>query len=98
MFIQPAGNACQIVDANGNSSAAVKRGEWVVWTNQMAKDVRLEFSASQRLFGVETAVAYANGDPLKLQLRKDAVEGEFSYRVDICTPYPGPIIIVPPGP
>jgi hypothetical protein len=98
MFIQSAGSQCQIVDADGNASASAKQGEWVVWTNSVGKDVRLDFSSTQRLFGVERAIAYATGEPLKLQLRKDAAEGEFAYKADCGTPYPGPIIIIPPPP
>jgi len=96
LSIQTAGSQCQIVNANGNASVSVKQGEWVVWTNSVGRNVRLQFSATQKLFGVETAIVYAAGDPLKLQLRKDAVEGEFAYKADCGTPYPGPIIIIPP--
>ena len=96
LFIQKSGERCQIVDANGNTSVSLKRGEWVVWSNALGRDVRLQFSATQKIFGVETAIVYAAGDPLKLQLRNDAAEGEFAYHVEGCTAYPGPIIIIPP--
>jgi hypothetical protein len=88
---------CQIVDKDGNKDARIKHGEWVVWNNELGADVKLRFP--DRLFGVETAVAYASGEPLKLQVRKDAPEGNHPYApVDIGTTLPGPIIIVPPGP
>jgi hypothetical protein len=96
LFIKAAGTGCEIVDGGGAPAVTVKRGEWAVWTNQLGRDVKLEFP-DVRLFGVQTAMAYSQGAPLKLLLRDDAQEGQWQYKaVDVGTGLPGPIIIVPP--
>ena len=73
-------------------------GEWIVWQNGTGRNVTLLYRMENRLFGVKEAVVYAEGEPLKLQVRPDAVVGEHRYDPDCGTTEPGPIIIVPPPP
>ena len=99
LFVRSTGQGvCQIVDADGNAEISVNRGDWVVWQNDFGTDMKIEFGPLKRLFGVLTAVSYANADPLRLQVRADAETGEHRYRHEAGTGQPGPGIIVnPPG-
>jgi hypothetical protein len=104
LFINKTKTGCEVVDSQKATAIEVPRGDWVVWNNQYGEDVLLVFGPRPSLFGVSVAVAYSSGDPLKLQLRGDAPQGRWEYRVSdmsghpIPMTQPAPIIIVPPPP
>jgi len=96
VYIKVAGDKCQIVDQSGDTKISVTPGDWVVWNNQLGRDVDLNFAPDMRLFGVAYAISYAEGEPLMLQVRGDASAGEHSIEASCGITMPPPVIIVLP--
>jgi hypothetical protein len=99
LFITVDGPKCKVADAGGNVDIHVQAGDWVVWTNNYGSDVQLTFGPSKRLFGVLKAIVYADGSPLRLQVREDANlnDGDpHKYNTNCGATLPGPGIIVDP--
>ncbi len=91
------GTTCKLSDSSNNIDVPVQRGEWVIWRNEYGTDVELTFG-TRRLFGVRSAVAYADGAPLRLLVRDDAELDTHKYNTNCGSTLPGPGIIVnPPG-
>ena len=98
VFIKTAGSRCAVGDEAGNTKIEVEQGEWVVFNNELGNDVKLNFSPNKRLFGVNEAISYGQGDKLKIKVLDDAELGEHSFLPDCGTTEPPPVIIVNPPP
>jgi hypothetical protein len=92
------GTRCTIEDKNGSNRIVVEPGDWVVFENGTASDVKLTFSPNLKLFGALDLMSYAGGSSIKLMVLNDAEDGEHPIRTDCGTTDPPPVIIInPPG-
>jgi hypothetical protein len=96
VFIKMAGDRCPIVGKDEGTRIFVQRGDIIVWRNETKGDVILSFPTEGRLFGVLQAIAYVEGEPLRLRVLKDATFKEFSFDADCGITVPPPVIIVTP--
>jgi hypothetical protein len=94
-YIRTGVSGCMITDADGNASVEAPRGSDVNYVNETSQDVILEFGPLKRLFGVRTAVVYADANQA-FTVRDDATVGEHTFSGQCVETQPGPKIIVPP--
>lgn len=98
VYITKVGDKCQIADKDGNIKFPAKRGDYIVWHNQLDVDTALNFPQHGRLFGVIRAIAYAEGELLELRILPDAQYETFQFEADCGMTVPPPeIIVTPPG-
>jgi hypothetical protein len=62
---------CTVVDGAGHPVEVIP-GDWVIWINEVGRQVTLRFSPDMRLFGVTEAILYEGNEPLELKVRSDA--------------------------